>query len=306
MPAAKLHQPPVVSSLFRRLRRVLGRGVRETPGTTPPGARAGVHPNVQTPARGRYVTIDAGNSRLRISEDGAERDLPLYSAGAFEAVSREWVRIGWSLRYYHTFTWMGQPILQLPEDLLRIQEVAFVIQPDLIIETGIFDGGSLLFYASLCETMGKGRVIGIDIEIPDRTRTALRSHRLTGRIAIREGNSTAPETVAAVAEQIRPGETVMIMLDSHHSLAHVAAELEAYAPLVTPGSCIVAADGVMRELSDVPGGSAEWAIDNPAAAALSFAARHPEFELRPPHWRTNISQLKKAVTYWPDAWLWRK
>jgi cephalosporin hydroxylase len=235
-----------------------------------------------------------------------ERDLPLYSPEAFEAISREWVRIGWSLRYYHTFTWFGRPILQLPEDLIRLQEVVVMVKPDLIIETGIFDGGSLLFYASLCEVLGKGRVLGIDIEIREGTREALKVHPLAHRIEMKEGSSVSPEMVAAVKGQVRPGETVMVMLDSHHSREHVAAELEAYAPLVTAGSCIVAADGIMRDLADVPGGEAEWITDNPAAAAVEFAARHPEFEHRQAPWVTNISQLEKNVTYWPDGWLWRQ
>ena len=268
--------------------------------------RAGARVAESAHAPGRRLTIDTASNLLRVSENGRDHELPLYSLESFEAVSREWVRIGWSLRYYHTFTWLGRPILQLPEDLIRIQEVAVSIRPDVILETGIFDGGSLLFYASLCETLGNGRVIGIDIEIREGTRHALRDHPLAGRIEMHEGNSVLPETVASVASRIRPGETVMIMLDSHHSQEHVAAELEAYAPLVSPGSCIVAADGIMRDLADVPGGETVWAIDNPSVAALSFASRHPEFELRPPQWRTNVSQLGSNVTYWPDAWLWRR
>lgn len=258
------------------------------------------------PEPGRCITIDTAKQRLRISTGGQVSDHPLYSNEAFEAISREWVRIGWSLRYYHTFTWLGFPILQLPEDLIRIQEVAFALRPHLIIETGIYAGGSLLFYASLCETLGQGRVLGIDIEIRPATRHALLSHSLAPRLELIEGNSIAEQTVAAVRARVRPGDTVMVMLDSHHSHQHVAAELEAYAPLVTPGSCIVASDGIMRDLGDVPGGETAWATDNPARAAIEFAARHPEFELRPPAWQPNASRLRQNITYWPDAWLWRR
>jgi cephalosporin hydroxylase len=243
---------------------------------------------------------------LKISVDGISQDLPLYSPAAFEAVSREWVRIGWSLRYYHTFSWQGRPILQLPEDLVRIQEVVVALKPDLIIETGIFDGGSMLFYASLCETLGRGRVLGIDIKVREETRTALEAHALAGRIELHEGDSISDATLSFVRSRIRAGDTVMVMLDSHHSHAHVAAELEAYATLVTPGSCIVAADGIMRDLADVPGGESDWASDNPAGAAIEFASRHPEFDLRPPSWHPNVSLLTANVTYWPDAWLWRR
>lgn len=263
-------------------------------------------PEPPPPETGRLLTIDTANRMLKISGEGPERSLPLYSPEAFEAVSREWVRIGWSLRYYHTFSWFGLPILQLPEDLVRTQEVIVALKPDLIIETGIFDGGSMLFYASLCETLGKGRVLGIDIKVREGTRTALAAHALAGRIELHEGDSVAPETLAMVRSRVLPGEKVMVLLDSHHSYAHVAAELEAYAPFVTPGSCIVATDGIMRDLADVPGGEPEWTSDNPAAAALEFASRHPEFELRQPPWLPNVSLLQKNITYWPDAWLWRR
>jgi cephalosporin hydroxylase len=98
---------------------------------------------------------------------------------------------------------------------------------------------------------------------------------------------------------------VLVILDSNHAKAHVAAELEAYSPLVPKGSLIVAADGIMRDLSDVPGGRPEWTHDHPAAAAREFLARHPEFEMRQPEWRVNTSPLTQNVTYWPDGWLWR-
>src|SRR3989442_7863175 len=124
------------------------------------------------------LTIDPDNQLLTTTEFGLSRDIPLYSREAFELISREWVRIGWSLRYYHTFTWLGLPILQLPEDLVRMQEVIFTVKPDLVIETGVFDGGSLLFYASLFETLGNGRIVGIDIEIRPTAREILGSHDL--------------------------------------------------------------------------------------------------------------------------------
>src|ERR1019366_7467002 len=102
----------------------------------------------------------------------------LCAGAAFELLSRQWVRTGWSLGYFLAFTWMGQPILQLPEDLVRLQEIIHQVRPDLIIETGVYKGGSLLYYASLCRTLGKGRVIGIDISIPPDVREVLRKHPL--------------------------------------------------------------------------------------------------------------------------------
>ena len=98
-----------------------------------------------------------------------------------------------------------------------------------------------------------------------------------------------------------------MILDSDHTCAHVTLELKAYAPLVTPGSCIIAADGIMRELADVPGGEPGWVEDSPATAARHFVAAHPEFEIRPPTWRVNAGgKLRENITYWPHGWLWRK
>lgn len=245
------------------------------------------------------LTIDTDAGVLTTEEGGLYQDIPLYSREAFEMVSREWVRVGWACNYYFTLSWFGRPILQLPDDLIRLQEAVYAVRPDVIVECGIHKGGSLLFHATLCEAMGKGRVIGIDQQISVDTREAIAQHRLSHRIEMIEGDSVAPATVDRVRACAGDAEGVLVILDSHHSKDHVAAELRAYAPLVTPGSCIIAADGVMRDLTDVPGGDASWSWDNPAAAALEFAASHPEFEMRAPEGPRNI-------TYWPDAWLWRR
>ncbi len=205
----------------------------------------------------------------------------------------------------HVFSWFGRPLLQLPEDLIRLQEVVYEVRPDVILETGVFDGGSLLFHASLCEAMGRGRVIGIDIEIRAGVREALREHPLGHRITLLEGDSVSAPMVGQVRSLIRAEEKTFVILDSNHARAHVAAELEAYAPLVPVGSYLVAADGIMRDLFDVPSGEPGWAHDHPAAAAREFAARHPEFELRQPAWKVNTSPLTENVTYWPDGWLRR-
>ncbi|HEY2894168.1 MAG TPA: CmcI family methyltransferase, partial [Pirellulales bacterium] len=107
------------------------------------------------------LTVDFEAGLVRVREDGAEREYPLASQQAFAALSRAWLRCGWDTKYVYSFSWFGRPIIQLPEDLIRIQEVIYRVQPDVIIETGIAHGGSLVFYASLCKAMGRGRVIGI-------------------------------------------------------------------------------------------------------------------------------------------------
>ena len=256
------------------------------------------------------LVIDRDNQTVEIWEQGMFREVPLYSREGFEAISREWVRTGWAVDYFHTFTWLGRPILQLPEDLVRFQEVFYRLRPDVIVETGVFNGGSQVFHASLCQAVGNGRVIGIDVEIDEGTRWSLDTHLLKDRIQLIQGDSAGADVVDQVRAMIRPGESVMVVLDSDHSRAHVARELEAYAPLVTQGSYIIAADGIMRDLSDVPHGQPHWTHDNPAAAATDFLASHPEFEREQPagpHNRSShLSSPGANLTYWPDGWLRRK
>jgi cephalosporin hydroxylase len=252
------------------------------------------------------LTIDTEAQLLTVRDTGTSAEFPLYGRKAFELLSREWVRVGWAVRYYNTFTWFGQPVLQLPEDLIRLQECIWTLRPDVIIETGVFRGGSLLFHASLCEALGNGRVIGIDKAFVDDTRSALLNHRFSSRIELIEGDSAAPSTLEQVRKLIRKEDKVMVILDSHHSADHVARELEAYAPLVSEGCCMIAADGIMRDLADVPGGEADWVENNPATAAHTFAAAHPEFEMRQPAWLLQQEVLRENVTYWSDGWLWKK
>jgi len=252
------------------------------------------------------LIIDTEAKTLTLSSADKLRVLDLYSKEAFEVISREWVRVGWNQKYQYTFSWMGRPVIQLPEDMIRIQEAIFQIQPDVIIETGVAHGGSLIYYSSLCKAMEKGRVVGIDIEIRSHNRAAIEAHPLSDRITLIEGSSTSPEIVAQVKSLVKPGETVLVILDSNHTYAHVADELEAYADLVTQGSYIVATDGIMYDLADVPRGQTEWATDNPTWAAKDFAIKHPEFVIEQPDWSFNESQLDQNITHWPGAWLKRQ
>lgn len=253
------------------------------------------------------LIIDTDNKKLsQIITNASERTIDLYSKEAFELISHQWLKIGWNQKYSYTFSWMGRPIIQLPEDLVRIQEVIYQVKPDIIIESGVAHGGSLIFYASLCKSMEKGRVIGIDIEIRSHNRKAIEAHEMFSYITLVEGSSTEPIIVDYVKGQIKPEEKVMVILDSCHTKQHVLNELEAYCNIITPGSYIIATDGVMKDLFDTPRGRPEYIEDNPAAAAAEFANRHPEFELKQPNWLFNESELTKNVTYWPGAWLRRK
>jgi cephalosporin hydroxylase len=252
------------------------------------------------------LEIDSDSATLTIRDGADERRLPLYSREAYEALSHWWVKVGWNQKAIYNYAWFGRPIIQLPEDLVRIQEVIYRVKPDVIIETGVAHGGSLVFYASLCKAMERGRVIGIDIEIRPHNRRAIEAHELFPWIALVEGSSTDPAIVAQVKGLVRPGESVLVLLDSNHTKAHVLAELAAYHDLVTPGSYIVATDGVMQWVADTPRGQPGWTQDHPTAAAREFAAAHPDFVLEQPPWPFCESELSANVTHWPDAWLRRR
>jgi len=251
------------------------------------------------------IQIDTDRATLLIEDRESRQELGLYTPEAFAVLSRHWVRVGWALKDSYGFSWMGRPVIQLPQDLVRIQEVISEVRPDVIIETGVARGGSLIFYASLCKAFGRGRVFGIDIEIRPANRRAIEAHELSPLITLVEGSSVDPAVVQRVKSLVQPSERALVILDSCHTKAHVLAELEAYHDLVAPGSYIVATDGIMRDLHDVPGGRPEWQVDHPCAAALEFAANHPEFVLDDPPRPFNERLHASDVTYWPQAWLRR-
>jgi len=248
------------------------------------------------------ITIDSTRGEIKL-EDGSS--VSLYSDEGFRLISQIWLKVGWNQKHDYTYTWFGVPIIQLPEDVMRFQEVVCALQPDVIVETGIAHGGSLVLSATLCKAMGKGRVIGVDIEIRPHNRARLESHPLFPLITLIEGSSIAPDVVAKVQSLIAPHERVLVTLDSNHTYAHVMGELKAYAPIVTKGSYIVATDGLMRELTDVPRGRADWDKDNPANAAEDFARENPDFVIEEPAWAFNESTLSGNLTHWPSAWLKR-
>ena len=251
------------------------------------------------------LIIDDIQKTVTIEMDDARRTIALYSKEAFELISHQWLKVGWNEKHVYTFTWMGRPIIQLPEDMIRIQEVIYKVKPDLIIETGVAHGGSLIYYASICNAMGKGRIVGVDIEIRPHNRTAIEAHELSSYITLIEGNSIDERVIDEVKRCIKSDETVFVILDSNHTKQHVLNELEAYSPFVTKDSYIVATDGSMRDLYDVPRGNSEWKEDNPLSAILEFVDKNPEFVIEEPEWAFNESELTEVITHWPCAYLKR-
>jgi len=252
------------------------------------------------------LKIDLEIGLVAIQTEGTERTIPIGSPEAFELISKAWVRSGWDGKYVYSFSWMGRPIIQLPDDVLRVQEAIYAVKPDVVVETGVAHGGSLILYASLFRAMGRGRVIGVDIEIRSHNRAAIEAHEVSDLISLVEGSSTAPEIISEVRGMIDSDERVMVILDSNHSRDHVLGELEAYAPLVSEGSYIVATDGIMGDLVGAPRSHSDWVWNNPRVAAEEFLGTHPEFENAPPAFPFNEGTFEHRVTYWPGAWLRRR
>ena len=267
-------------------------------------------PARSTPEAGELpdrITVHLAAGRVTIEQAGDVVSYGLDTPEAFAAVSRAWLRCAWDVKYSYTFTWLGRPVIQLPDDLMRLQEAVYALRPDVIIETGVAHGGSLVFNASLCRLLGRGRVIGVDVAIRPHNRQAIEQHALSSYITLIDGDSIDPATLARVKAEVRSGERVMVLLDSDHRRAHVRAELEAYGELVSVGSYIVAADGFMRELARSRHGRAEWSADNPHAAVQDFLAEHPDFRLEVPARPFDEGRSVPAggMTCWPDGWLKR-
>lgn len=246
------------------------------------------------------------DAQLLIQEEGDQRtETPLYSDESFVTLSHQWLKMGWNQKYTYAFSWLGRPIIQLPEDMVRIQELIHSLKPDVIVETGIAHGGSLIYYASLCHAMGHGRIIGVDIEIRPHNRAAIEAHPMFKHITLIEADSVAESTIDQVKSLITEDQTVLVILDSNHTREHVSKELLQYGPMVTKGSYIVVTDGFMKDLTDVPRGDASWDTDNPHQAVQDYLKDHPEFEYQQPEWPFNESTLKDNLTHWPMAYLKR-
>lgn len=231
-------------------------------------------------------------------------------------MSRDWFMAANDANYSYHFQWLGRPIIQYPQDIVALQEIVWATRPDLIIETGIAHGGSLILSASLlamldyCDAAKTGevidprqprrRVLGIDIDIRAHNRAAIEAHPMANRIDMIEGSATAPEIVAQVRARAEGAGRVMLCLDSNHTHDHVLAELEAYADLVTPGCYCIVFDTVVEDLPTYMAGDRPWGPgDNPKTAVHQWLPEHPEFEI------DHSIDAKLLVSVAPDGYLKR-
>lgn len=223
-----------------------------------------------------------------------------------QADAQAFMRNSLDAKYSYNFSWLGRPIIQYPQDIVAMQELVWVVQPDLIIETGIAHGGSLIFFASLLELNAScggpqdGHVLGIDIDIRAHNRKAIEAHPLSRRITMIEGSSIAADVVAQVKLFARDKQRILVSLDSNHTHDHVLAELEAYAPLASVGSYCVVFDTVVEDTADQVPSDRPWGKgNNPKTAVWEYLKTHTEFEIdkRVDH--------KLLITVAPDGYLRR-
>jgi cephalosporin hydroxylase len=218
-----------------------------------------------------------------IAEFASERNQRIESNGtnaALKAAADQFNLESNKGQYSYNFSWMGRPIIQYPQDMIAMQELIWEIKPDLIIETGIAHGGSLIYYASILELIGKGEVLGIDIDIRAHNKAAIEAHPMFKRITMIEGSSVDAATVDKVRSFASGKATIMVCLDSNHTHEHVLNELNCYAPFVTKDSYLVVFDTIVEDMPDnyLPG--RPWKKgDNPKTAVWEFIKEHPEFEI---------------------------
>ncbi len=240
-----------------------------------------------------------------------DKEVDLYSPEGFKIISDLWVKVGWDQKHLYSFSWMGRPIIQIPDDAFRLQEVIYSVKPDVIIETGIAHGGSLVFSATICKVIGKGRVVGVDIEIRPHNRSAIENHELFDIITMIEGSSIDSEVIEQVKEQINKDDKILIVLDSCHDYDHVLRELELYSPFLSKGSYIVATDGSQEYLNTTPRAKIDypecdtWSTNNPKKAAEDFVSKNCEFEIVEPEFLFNEGSIDFRVTHWPSAFIRR-
>lgn len=214
-------------------------------------------------------------------------------------LTKQWLQHTAKFKYSYNFSWLGRPIIQYPQDMMAMQEIIWKIKPDLIIETGIAHGGSLIYYASLLELIGdSGEVLGIDIDIREHNRHEIENHIMFKRITMLEGSSVSEEIVSKVKEVAEGKQRILVILDSNHTHEHVLKELELYSPFVTKESYLVVFDTVVEDMpedffSDRPWGKG----DNPKTAVWEFLKKNKRFVI------DKDIESKLLITVAPDGYL---
>jgi cephalosporin hydroxylase len=235
----------------------------------------------------------------QFEQDGIEEIARMGSDAELTAEAYAWMNRANRHKYSYHFSWMGIPIIQFPQDIVAMQELLWRVRPDLVIETGIARGGSILFYASMMEMMGiDGKVVGIDIDIRAHNRKRIEAHPMFTRVEMIEASSVAEATAESVAKIAAPFKTVMVVLDSNHTHEHVAQELRLYAPLVTVGSYLIVFDTVVEFQDGALYPNRPWAVgNNPHTAVMEFLGQTDRFAI------DKSLANKLQITVAPDGYL---
>ena len=229
---------------------------------------------------------DKRNNAQAQSQDAALRD-----------VARDFIIRSDKYGYGYQWSWLGLPVIQLPQDIVLAQEIIWECKPDVIIETGIAWGGSVVLYASILQLIGKGKVIGVDLNLMDHVTAQIMAYPFSNRIHLYKGSSTDSDIVAQVKSHIEPGQSVMVLLDSNHTHDHVLQELKLYAPLITKGQFLVVSDTVVDDIPPQDHRPRPWGPgNNPKTALQAFLDQHKDFEVDP------YINGKPLLTYCPGAY----
>lgn len=257
------------------------------------------------------------NPSEQFEQERTERLASYALDGSFAALSRDWLQASMQRKYVYNFEWLGRPIIQYPQDIVAVQELIWNVRPDVVIETGVAHGGSLVLSASMLALLdmsdaiengqsfdpriSQRKVIGVDIDIRAHNRAAIEAHPMSSRIRLVQGSSVDPAVVDQVRAQLTPGQRVMVFLDSMHTQAHVLSELNAYATLVTLGSYCVVFDTFVEDMPHHFFSDRPWDVgNNPKTAVLQWLPSHPQFEV------DESLQNKLMVTVAPQGFLRRK
>jgi cephalosporin hydroxylase len=239
------------------------------------------------------------NETTKFQAEVANNIQNLHNDPDVQALSRIWLREIAPYKYAYNFTWMGRPIIQFPQDMLAMQEIIWTLKPDLIIETGIAHGGSLIFHASMLELVGEDAdVLGIDIDIREHNRIEIEKHPMFKRITLMEGSSVDDETAKKVFDFAKNKQRVLVILDSNHTHEHVLKELEIYSQLVTKDSYLIVFDTLVEDMPDSLSGDRPWGKgNNPKTAVWEFLKNNDRFEI------DKKLESKLLITVAPDGYL---
>jgi len=231
---------------------------------------------------------------ITVTTGGQQTTFPLYGEDAGEYLSALWLKHAAQQKLMYEVKWMGVPFIQMAEDLAMMHELVWTLRPDAIVECGIGQGGGLVFYSSMLELLGAGKVVGVEIEIRQPTHERIDASPFRNRIELVEGDSSSPVVVDQVKELIAGSRTVLVILDSDHTATHVARESSAYHSLVTSGSYLVVMDGAAAHVWDIPRDQRKYKNNHPLMAIDEFLATHPEFQEDPHYNRLGITSSPRG------------